>query len=202
MFDTTQPIDLKVASPDSADGYKRVSVNFPTDAQLAEHSSKVKLIERNLGRGKSMTDSVPDNKASADLLAAIKVSGDELDDAEAGVIIYRLTRCEVTGSKHNGNRLSVTLKTPAGPTTHDLRVASASEVQDFVRSAYPPSINLPHNASEKRYNLAASGYLYDKLDPKPSGYLGNVPLTHKSAVIGEILNLQNQDGGDAEIEGF
>src|SRR3954454_21013528 len=99
MFDTTQEISLKVVTPS---GDRNVIVSFPTDEQLADRSSKMKLVVRQIGRGKSVTEPQANEQLDHELLTKIKVSGDDLDEYEAAQVIGRLVRCDVTDSLRDG----------------------------------------------------------------------------------------------------
>jgi len=199
MFDVSQPIPLKLITPD---GDKEVTVNFPTDDQLADRSAKMKLVVRQLGRGKSVTEPQQDHKLDADLFSKIKVDGEDIDEFYAAQVIARLTRCEVTDSRREGNRFVVELKVPGAKTVHTMKIPSAKQVQQYSRASFTV-IEGRHGMQEMKLNLRAGEELYDALLDKTEGYAGAVPIVHKSSVISEVMVLLNQDqDADGEIEGF
>lgn len=198
MFDTTQHIDLKIASPD---GDKSVTVSYPTDEQLAERSNKMKLVVRQLSRGKSMTEPAASGKNDLELVNKIKVSGDELDEYEATQVLGRLVRCDVTDSRREGNRIVVETKVPGAKTTHTLKIPSAKQLHTHGRNALSV-VEGRHGLQEMKLNLRASGELYDALVDQTEGYASNVPLPHKSTVVSEAIAILNQDREDSDVEGF
>jgi hypothetical protein len=200
-FDTTQPIDLKVASPDAADGFKTVTVNFPTDEQLVERVGKMKTIIRNLGRGKSVTEPQPNEDNDLALLLKIKVAGADLDKYEASQVISRLTRAKVVDSNRAGNKITVTLQAPSAKTVHTLRIPSAKQSQEYGRGVVSV-MDGRHGMQEMKLNLQVASDLYDKLSEKSEGYTGPVPVSHKSEVISELMAVINADTDDSEVQGF
>jgi hypothetical protein len=136
-----------------------------------------------------------------DLLSKIKLSGDELDEYEASLVIGRLVRCEVTDSRREGNQFRVDLKVPGAKTVHTVRIPSAKQVQHHSRQVVS-IVEGRHGLQEMKLNMPASAELYDTLLISAEGYAGAVPLPHKSAVVSEVIALLNQDTDDSDTEGF
>jgi hypothetical protein len=62
---------------------------------------------------------------------------------------------------------------------------SQKEILDYRRAAV--SVVDGRRRQEIRINLRAAGDLYDKLKTGVDGYVSEVPIIHKSAVVSELL---------------
>jgi hypothetical protein len=198
MFDSTQEIPLTLQGPD---GDKNVVVRYPSDEQFIDRTKKTKLVTRSLGRGKSKTEAEPNYKADLELLNAIKVSGDELDEYEASDVINRLTRCSVEDSRREGNRYIVVMKVPGGTVTHTTKIPSAKQAHNYGR-AVADVLEGRHGLSELRLNPYASRDLYDAIMVSSEGYVGPVPQPHKEVVISEVMALLKSVEASDDVEGF
>jgi hypothetical protein len=102
---------------------------------IINRAAMLKTIVSSLGRGKTKTD--PMNNAElidAELLAKIKVSGDDLDANEAQRPVKQLMRVELTDSKKDGNQFIVTMSIPGGDDgVFTMNMPYAKQVSDYRR---------------------------------------------------------------------
>ena len=114
---------------------KNVVVNYPADGLIIKRATMLKTIVSSLGRCKTKTD--PMNNAElidAELLAKIKVSGDDLDAYEAQRLVNQLMWVEITDSKKDGNHFIVTMSIPGGDEgVFTMNMPSAKQVSDYRR---------------------------------------------------------------------
>jgi hypothetical protein len=197
MFDTTTDISIKLKTPQGA---KDVVVEFPSDEQWKARASKIKIVSKSLGRGKSTSEATKPERANAELFDQIVKIDVELDEFEKSQIVERLSRCEVTDSSYTGAGYEITLKVPGGEAKHTLNMPSAKQVNEYRRLA-TRMVSGQHGMTEFTVNLGAGESLYNAVAVKADGYGGPVPVVHKCVVISEVLHLLEDDGED-EIEGF
>lgn len=69
--------------------------------------------------------------------------------------------------------------------THVLRMPKASEIQEHERAS--TSVVAARRSVETRAFLEPSGTLYDKLHVSHDGYVGDVPIVHKSSAVSEVI---------------
>lgn len=199
MFDTTQDIKINYPLPT---GKVEVVVSFPSDEQWCARQAKMKLKSQNLGRGKSTTEVSGTERVNAELFDQIvKSEVPGLDEYDKSVVIERLSRSSVSDGFNNGNGYEVKLKVPGGEVTHVLNMPTAKQVNLYRRAAIRV-VDGRRGAQEIVINLNASGDLYDKLVVSATGYVGEVPIIHKSTVISEVLTMLEDDNGAEEIENF
>jgi len=182
MFDATQPITIRLRTPD---GVKTVRVRFPTDEEWIERQRKRKVIVKQLGRGVSET-TIPDSAdADAALLAKIRLpeeNAPEVDAFEASRIIEQLSQAEVEDVAPCAEGYYVTLRVIGGTVGHILKPPSAKDLFDY-RRGFARILDLPFNRQEVTINLAAAGALYQKLLVATIGYAGDVPIIHQAVAV-------------------
>ena len=95
-------------------GEKRCEVRFPSDAEWCAWARAQRTIRHFLGRGKSQSEDVDLSKVNAELFTKIRTDheGPEFDEAEAGMVIGRIERCNVTGIDREGNNYRIAMKVP------------------------------------------------------------------------------------------
>jgi hypothetical protein len=182
-FDVTKQFVVPILSG----GEKRCEVRFPTDEEWCAWARRQRTVRRFLGRGKSQTEDLHLDEVNAELFAKIRLDkdGPEFDDADAGMVIGRIERSTVTNVEREGNNYRIEMKVPGARVAHVLRMPTAKEMQDHERAS--TSTVAARRSIETRAFLEPSGALYDKLHVSHQGYLGAVPIVHKSAVVTEIL---------------
>jgi hypothetical protein len=124
----------------------------------------------------------------------IDKDGPEFDDAEAGMVIARVERSQVTDIQREGVNYRVEMKVPGARVTHVLRMPTAKEMQDHERAS--TTVVAARRSVETRAFLEPSGALYDKLHVSHEGYAGAVPIVHKSAAVSEVIAQLAIEGDD------
>jgi hypothetical protein len=171
---------------------KTALVRLPTNQEMLERLDRQKSIRRTIGRRKSQTEFVPNEKADLDLFVKIRLDkGAEFDEYEAANAISKLTYCEVTGCQRAGDEYRITVKTPFGATIHSVEIPTQRDIT-FYRRAVMSATDLPHGQEELRYRMEPAVALYDSVASKIEGYAASfkpadVPPHHKSAVVLELV---------------
>ena len=183
MFDASKVIEVPIMSG----GEKRCQVRFPSDAEWCDWARAQRTVRRFLGRGKSQSEEIDLPRINAELFAKIRVDtdGPEFDEAEAGMVIARIERAVVTECEREGNNYRMEMKVAGARVTHVLRMPKASEIQEHERAS--TSVVAARRAVETRAFLEPSGALYDKLHVSHDGYVGDVPIVHKSSAVSEVI---------------
>lgn len=149
---------------------KSAVVRLPTDAEV------LSFYDTNL---KNVKNKDEDNmQPYVDLFAAIRLDlGESFDEYECKYVIDNLLRAEATSCKKEGSAYRITLKTPFGEVANILRLPTLKE------------LNLFHSALASRdakgTRIATIG-LFDKLVNGSEGYLGEVPVHHKTECSNQI----------------
>ncbi len=166
---------------------KSVTVKFPTDEQLCRRQAMIRVTLKRRGMEGTITELNGEDRADSELVAGIKISGDDLDGAEAGVVVERLLRADAEEVEREGDNFVIPVVVTGGiKTVHRLREPSTKELRDHGRSA-GTRINGRHGI-EIKSSPAAFGAFYDKLlVDKATGYAGDVPVCHKAVVVNELV---------------
>lgn len=195
LFGEVKEYELVVKNPP-----KSAVVRFPTAQEWTERMAKQKSLRRNLGRGKFKTEIVRNPQADLELFAKIKLSGDDFDEAEAQHFVNVLADCDVLQSAPCAEGFKITLHWQIGKlegeTTHVLKIPTMREREDH-RCGAVSVIENRHGMSEISVNIQRAVELYDKLASGTDGYSGDVPPTHKAAVVSELVQaMASDDEGD------
>ena len=192
MFDATKIIEVHILSG----GDKRCEVRFPTDAEWCGWARAQRTVRHFLGRGKSQSEEIDLPKINADLFAKIRTDkdGPEFDDADAGMVIGRIERANITDVEREGNNYRLEMNVAGGKVEHVLRMPTAKEIQEHERAS--TSVVAARRSVETRAFLEPSGALYDKLHVSHDGYAGAVPIVHKSAAVSEVIAQLAIEGDD------
>jgi hypothetical protein len=183
LFDASKPIVVPILSG----GEKRCEVRFPTDEEWCYWARAQRTIRHFLGRGKSQSTDLDLPKINAELFKKIRLDkdGPEFDDAEAGMVIGRVERCQIVDIQREGVNYRIEMKVPGAKATHVLRMPTAKEMQEHDGAS--TSVVAARRSVETRAFLEPSGALYDKLHVAHDGYAGDVPIIHKSAAVSEVV---------------
>ena len=183
VFDGTKPFVVPILSG----GEKRCEVRFPSDDEWCVWARQQRTVRHFLGRGKSQSEDIDLPKINAELFRKIRIDqdGPEFDDAEAGMVIGRVERCQVASIEREGVNYRIEMKVPGARVTHVLRMPTAKEMQDHEKAS--TSVVAARRSVETRAFLEPSGALYDKLHVAHEGYAGDVPIVHKSAAVSEVV---------------
>src|SRR5579875_2029600 len=115
VFDPAQKLDVLVPSPE---GTKKVTVSHISDEQFQRRKRSQKVILKELSRGASETEITPNESVDLQILAEIRESGADLDGAEAGLVLDRISEAEATDAEREGPAFRVTVRVPGAITTH------------------------------------------------------------------------------------
>jgi hypothetical protein len=206
MFDVNAPIDINLLS---AEGPKKITVRYPSDAEFTEWRKKKKVTQKDMGRRSFQIEQSRPERCDMDLVAKIrtdKETGPQIDEAEAFHVVSRLANCETSERpERDGANFSIRIKAMGKlQTTHVLRIPSMREVMDF-ESARSSVIFGQYGRQDIRINFQASADLYDKLKVSVEGYTGAVPVPHKAEAVNvllqEVRSMQEEESEGEEEEG-
>lgn len=193
MFDRTKEITLN-----SRRIGKTVIVRFPTDEELIEHSKRIDIVKRSLGSGRGTeTDVRGDEAAASWLMNLIRVSSEELDDAEAEYCLSRVLATDLESCTVDGDQAVVELRVLGQILTHTLRIPALREERAFQKTL-PRPMQLPNGVTRQKASLEPYGKFYDLLVASPKsaeGYAEGIdnpiPITHKSAAVNAMIAQMN-----------
>ena len=175
-------------------GEKPFKVRFPSDQEWIERSKKQRLVKKTLGRGRSKYDDPDNGELDLALLNKILLPGSgttEFDGPEATKIIGKLERADFLEQARSGDSFEVKVGVINGiETAHRLRMPTQQQVMDYQRGSIQLyEVNYKGNrSSDIRTNLEPSGLLYDALFIDADGYVGAIPIVHKSVAVAEAIN--------------
>lgn len=182
MFDSAKPIQIRIKSG----GEKVCTVRFPTDEEWSARSRALRIVRHSLGRGQTKTETLNAERIDAELFQKIRTdSGPVFDEAEAAKVISLIERANVIECESDGSVYTITMDVPRGPVTHRLKIPLQKMVMEYGNSAM--SITEGRRQQQIRVKLEPAADLYDKIADGVTGYVGAVPIIHKSAVISELL---------------
>jgi len=192
LFDASKTIVVPILSG----GEKRCEVRFPSDEEWCGWARAQRTIRHFLGRGKSQSEDIDLPRINAELFAKIRLDkdGPAFDDAEAGMVIGRVERTNITAIEREGNNYRIAMKVPGARVVHVLRMPTAKEMQEHEKAS--TSVMAARRSVETRAFLEPSGALYDKLHVSHVGYAGTVPIVHKSAAVSEVIAQLAIEGDD------
>jgi hypothetical protein len=197
LFDTSKNFTVPIISGEE----KRCVLRWPTDQEWAQRARSLRIVTQQLGRSKSQTETVNEDRVNAELFAKVRVDkdGPPFDEAEASAAIQRLDRTLITEATRHGANYEIALRAAGCDLLHVLRIPTKAEELRY-RKAVVRVFDLRRQV-EARLNLEASGELYDAVHVSHEGYAGPVPIVHKEAALREMLNdLQQLDEeGDPEF---
>ena len=178
---------------------REVSVCWPSDAQWIEKARRIRIVEREIGRGKIDREVWGAEEACADLYAAIQKpdeTGSDLDAYEARAVIDQLEASEVISIERDGDLFTVVIEAHGCRMTHVLATPTQRQMHEFNRARLK---SVPtRRAREIRFDLAPAAVLYDALVKTQPG---TVPIPHKFAVVSELLDeIDRELAPDADPE--
>lgn len=178
MFDINRPLKTKVP----IDGEMRVvQVRFPNDQEFLTYHNTRRVVDINLGRGKTETDVEKATEAAAALYSKIAIEPSSIPPAAAELVISKLIRCEVVSAEPHGAGFLVVVRALGFEALkHEMRMPSADQVKRF--DAITRTVG-DGKRVEYKVDLAASGALYDELAASREGYASGIPLVHKHAAV-------------------
>lgn len=209
MFDATQPFIVEISSG----GIRRCELNYPSDQDWKQRAQRQRILQQNLGRGKSTSSLTPIEDWDLELFTKLLRSKPEVefDLFEASMVLDRLAAADVVKSEVTNDSIMVRLAVfgvATGPTpgadfdelfagrrtvTLTLKAPRRKDVIEYGREAVK-TVNT-RNASETRVSIEPAERLFDRLLLSSSGYAENspIPIVHKDAAIVELIRLQNPE---------
>jgi hypothetical protein len=183
MFRKTNTYIIEILS----DGIKECKVRWPTDEEWAAFFRARRIVRRQLGGGRSVSEFPDNDKASAALLSKIRLDPDgaAFDDAEAEDVITRLTKCELNEVQRQGVNFVIDQAVISGDVQHVLRIPSSKQRRKH-ENASASSIDGNRERVTKIF-IEPSGDLYDDIAVSSKGYEGEVPLIHKWAAVNALF---------------
>ena len=190
-----QPIAFVVPIPATT---KRPRLRYPTDKEWCDRVHALKIVRTSLGRDKSQSD-VP-GQAAADLALYERIRKDDtvVDPAEASFVIDLIDRNRIASVEQEGERYRITLEGLGFSVSHLVRIPLQSESSEYEARSLKPVFG--KRSTELLPALEPAGVLYDRVIVESSGYAGSVPITHKHAVIRELLDQVDALVSDNGIE--
>lgn len=197
MFDINRPLKTKVP----IDGEMRiVEVRFPTDREFLDYHSARKVVDINLGRGKSETDIEGAEKAAVALYAKIGKEPTSIPPAAAEIVVNKLLRAEVASVAAQSPCYVVTLRAlNLEGLEHRFRMPSAEQVKRF--DGITRTIGDGKRA-EYRVDVQTAAALHRELLDSHAGYVGDeIPITHRHIAVAGLMKAV-RDEMEAEGEDF
>ena len=181
---------------------KTITVRFPTDAELCRRQAMIRITLQRFGMEGTKTKVDGEERADLELIKSIKISGDDLDGAEANFVIERLLRAEADESQREGDHFVIPIVVTGGiRTTHTLREPTIAEIRKHDRATAEDTIN-GRRGAEFRISPARFGEFYDRLLKETNGYVGEVPVSHKVVVVRELVAAARQIETEDNPENF
>lgn len=191
MFEKSKTFKINVPSGGDV---KTCRLRFPTDEEWMERSRSLQTVRRTIGRGKHVMEAPNGEAVDARLFATIRIdeNGQPFDDAEASVAVRMLDSAEVIDSAAVPEGYRITLSAFGMEFTHTMKAPLQCDVMEYGRSVVRVVDARRHQ--EIRISLAPARELYAKLVKSATGYTtpDDVPVTHKDAVVTELLSLMEQ----------
>jgi hypothetical protein len=198
MFELNIVSHFKVQIPSGT--IKTCTVRWPTDQEFCDRVHRLKIVRRSLGRGKGITDTPGEHQVNLEFFNRIRVDedGPVFDAYEATKVIERFDRCSVINVERVGADYRIELDVPGGPVAHVLKIPTQRDAQEYARAATKFIDDRRQLEILVAFEPAAT--LYEKVMVSTEGYAGAVPITHKHAVVREMLDQIDALASDAEIE--
>jgi hypothetical protein len=189
MFDINTTITFPPLR--TASGLVNITVRWPTDEEWSAHRKRRRILQRQLGRGASITD-VESADADSRLYEVIKQNGaPPLSVAEASFVVTNISLCDVLGVELRAEDAEVQLETVMGAVTHTVRIPTMDQVRKLQKATQ--LISLPNNLSQYRPSLEAAVALWEQCTGRVEGYTGPVPNVHKDVAIRAVVAAIEQE---------
>jgi hypothetical protein len=182
---------------------RKIEVHYPNDKQLERFKGSIKVLIKDLGRGKQETTTVRQEGFDAKLLEELREPGEPVDSAEATYILERITEAIVTDVQREGPAYRVFVHVPGALTEHVLKLPTQGQIVEH-RRASAKYVTLPFSMREFRINYGHAASLYEELCEETVGYAQGtkVPINHKSVAIDAALDAIERDLATESSEDF
>lgn len=188
MFDSKSEIGLTLPSPD---GLKKITVRYPTDAELMQWRRQKKIVQKDLGRRAFQIQASAPQECDLALVSKMRFdreTGPPIDEAEAFYVLSQLTEADVaTRPDREGSSYVIDMKIMRKLNVkHTLRIPSVKEMMDYERMRSSVTFGA-YGHQEIKINFQAAADLYDKLKLSTEGYVKDIPVVHKAEAINVLL---------------
>lgn len=199
LFDRTQPVAIRLRRDKLT-----VSVDFPTDEQLAKRHRQTKtFVKKERASGGTAIETQGLEDANLALYEQIRRDDTELDDAQASKVMEHLLKADVDDEPQrvgDAYRIPLTVfavceQDASAPvaelvTFHTLRVPTEKELRNHTKQSYQ---SITHRrATQIASNPFAIADFYDLLSQGVEGYAAEVPVVHKMAIVAELKALLDE----------
>ena len=188
-FDAREPFIVEILSGTT----RTCTVRYPSDKEWIERQNKLRIVRRDLGRGKSQTDRIRTEQIDEPLFRKILTSdAPDFDEYEAAMVIEVLMRADVDLA--GVEKLGETTKIP-------MTVFGNREVLFEFRNPRRRAIVEYNNAvvsvvnekrgQEVRVFMGPSAELFDAHLIAAEGYAPGspIPIVHKDAAVYQLTQL-------------
>lgn len=191
MFDVNQEIDIKLVT---GEGDKAIKMRFPSDEQMERRQRGRKIFIKDLGRGATEADGVPNHDLDAQIVAELKIDGDDLDPYESTYALDTLTEADATDAQREGSAFRIFMKVPGAQTEHVLSIPTQKQLMEY-RRLKNRVISLPFGRKELRLNLNIPGDLYKELCSERKGYVekSSIPLSHRICAVEALVQAYDRE---------
>ena len=191
LFDSREPFIVEILS-----GITRTAtVRYPTDKEWIDRQNKLRIVRRDLGRGKSQTDRVRteliDDKLFRDLLKP-GTDAPDFDEYEAALVIEVLMRAEVdlAGIEKLGETTKIPMTVFGNRTVaFHFRNPRRRAIVEYNNSVV--SVINEKRGQEVRVFMAPSAELFDAHLIEATGYAPGspIPIVHKDSAIYQLTQI-------------
>lgn len=189
LFDAREPFIVDIVSG----GKRTCTVRYPTDKEWIERQNKLRIVRRDLGRGKSQTDRVRTELIDDALFRAIvKDTSADFDEYEAALVIETLMRADVdlAGVEKLGEETKIGMEVFGGRQVEfRFRNPRRRAIVEYNNAVV--SVENNKRGQEVRVFMAPSAELFDAHLIEATGYaVGSaIPIVHKDAAIYQLTQL-------------
>jgi hypothetical protein len=202
LFSTERTFEVELPDPE---GTKVVAVRFPTDDEWIKRSKRRKTIIKDLGRGRSTTDTVGGEKVDAEIFEAIrKDAAVTIEPEEAMVLLDWISTCDVVSAERKAGEVIVTLRLgDASEVEYTMRCPSLKECVTYKRSV-GKAYDLQYGQREIIVDISASSKFFDSLLKSVNGYEegSKIPIIHKTVAVRCAVDKAENVMADRSIDFF
>jgi hypothetical protein len=201
MFNSKERCPVVVISG----GKKSTEVDFPSDKQWCELTSKKKSVKRQTGRGLGTWEDLGNQyKIDKEIFDSLNPTGDALDEFEASKAMEKLAKASIESSERVGDsdqvRITMSVFGKGNQVEHVMKMPTLADRVEHERES--SSLDPQKRGLVLAVSLEPSGKLFDRLITSSSGYGEGsvVPIVHKAAALAELIafcrKLEEEDEGE------
>jgi len=185
-------------------GKKTAEVDFPSDKQWCDLTSKKKSVKRQTGRGLAGWEDLGNQyKIDKELFDSLNPSGDAFDEFEASKAVEKLSKAAIEATERlDSDQIKITVSVfgKGNLVEHVMKMPTLADRVEHERES--SSLDHQRRGMLLTVSLEPSGRLYDRLAVSTSGYAegSSVTIVHKAAALGELIafcrKLEEEDEGE------